>query len=218
MALFSTAGADAVHLSAGAEDGNGVKCQVEHCPGSLSRWAELNALHAPAACAIKVWTMAPPPQHCRCSGWATLFRTGAACWDTLTTFLSVLASARQADPPARPPTPRTRTPRLCSPSVRWDLWETTACASRASLLPCTSPPLLLPQERRRGVRLLSTSRHRWPRRARPAPTRPHTVRTRWEFQSEPVSKATVQLGSKWSWREEHRLYLLEAIRPIVSKL
>lgn len=62
MALFSTAGADAVHLSAGAEDGNGVKCQVEHCPGSLSRWAELNALHAPAACAIKVWTMAPPPR------------------------------------------------------------------------------------------------------------------------------------------------------------
>lgn len=37
MALFSTAGADAVHLSAGAEDGNGVKRQVEHCPGSVSR-------------------------------------------------------------------------------------------------------------------------------------------------------------------------------------
>lgn len=152
MALFSIAGADAVHLSAGAEDWNRVKCQVEHCPASISRWVELNVLHAPAACTIKLWTIAPL-QHCCCSGWPTLFLTGTACWDALTTFFYVLVSARQADPPARPPTPRTRIPRLCSPSVPQDLWETTACASRASLVPCTLPPLLRPQERQRGVRL-----------------------------------------------------------------
>lgn len=35
--LFPTTGADAVHLSAGAEDRNGVKCQVERCSGSVSR-------------------------------------------------------------------------------------------------------------------------------------------------------------------------------------
>lgn len=89
MVLFSTAGADAVHLSAGAEDGNGVKCQVEHCPCSLSRWAELNVSHAPAACAIKVWTVASL-QHCCCSGWPTLFLTGAAYRVTPTTFFYVL--------------------------------------------------------------------------------------------------------------------------------
>lgn len=99
MALFSTAGADAVHLSAGAEDGNGVKCQVERCPGSVSRWAHLNVLHAPAGCAIKVWSIASL-QHCRCSGWPTLFLAGAACRDTLTIFICVCACVCAAGRPA----------------------------------------------------------------------------------------------------------------------
>ena len=57
-ALFSTAGADAAHLSAGAENRNSVKCQVEHCLGPVSRWAELSVAHARAAHTIKVWAMA----------------------------------------------------------------------------------------------------------------------------------------------------------------
>lgn len=37
IAVFSTTGVDGVHLSAGAEDGNSVQCQVEHCPDRLYR-------------------------------------------------------------------------------------------------------------------------------------------------------------------------------------
>lgn len=196
----STTGADAVHLSAGAEDGNGVRCQVEHCPGSISRWVELqmNLLHASAERAIKVWPMVPW-KHRRCSGWPTLFLAGAACRDTLTALSYDCVSAQQVDPPAWPLTLRTRILRPSSPSARQGLWETTACASRASPNPRDSPPLLHPQERQRGAQLSSTSRRRWRHRTRPALTQPRTARIRWDT---PVIVANVRL---WSWNELHCL-------------
>ena len=43
--------------------------------------------------------------------------------------------------------------RPCSPSIHQDLWDTTACVSRASRTPCSLAPLLPPLGRWRGVQL-----------------------------------------------------------------
>lgn len=54
MAVFSTAGVDGVHLSAGAEDGNSGQCQVERCPHCLYRWMEL---HINLLYTLEMWTI-----------------------------------------------------------------------------------------------------------------------------------------------------------------
>lgn len=52
--IFYTSGADGVHLSAGAQDGHGDRCQVERCPDLLCRWMEthINLLYA-----VQMWTI-----------------------------------------------------------------------------------------------------------------------------------------------------------------
>ncbi len=73
---------------------------------------------------------------------------------------------------------RTRTQRLCSPSVHQDLWDTTACVSRVSLMPCSLPLLLPPQGKRRGARWSSTSQPRSRHHIKPVLTLWHTALTR----------------------------------------
>lgn len=75
MTVFYTTGADGVHMSAGAEDGNSGQCQVERCPNCLHRWLEPNINLRPADVHNKILnyhSVANRVQDDLCHGWFKL--------------------------------------------------------------------------------------------------------------------------------------------------
>lgn len=96
-------------------------------------------------------------------------------------------------------TPRTRTRRPCSPSGRKDLWDITACVSRARPAPCSSPPLLPPPGTWRGVPWSSTSRPLSPHHTRLELTLWCTALIRWDACYLRRS-APAECNYMWSWK------------------